>query len=126
MRLRSFGKCAWLGTILTACGTQADWGAEPCSYTPPGTSITPPTASISVGDSLTFVATQWNYGAGCALTPVPGVSFVWTVSDTIIARAIVTDPGVIVGISPGQLVVTARASFGGPVTTAALTILPRL
>ena len=122
MNLSEFGRLACVSLVLD-CGTQADWGAHPCSLLPPGVTIGPPSATLAVAESLRFVATQWTLGDGCAFIPLNSGTFEWAVSDTAVAR-LAGDSGLVVGMSPGAAMVTARATNGAGAAGAAVTVVP--
>ena len=78
--------------------------------------VTPSSASMTVGDTTTFLATPRD-AKGTALT---GRVITWSISDSTIAR--VSPNGQVTALAPGGATITARSE--GRSGSAALTIIP--
>jgi DNA/RNA endonuclease G (NUC1) len=68
--------------------------------------VTPATATVSVGGTQTFTAAAFD----AANQPIAGVSFTWSTSDSTIAS--VNAGGVATGVAPGDATITAAAPNG--------------
>lgn len=111
---------AFLAMVLAACGGGDGGTGAPAITTPPAeqvgsVSVSLPATSLQVGATLTAAATVQST-TGAALTR--GVT--WSVSDASLAS--ITQSGVITGVAPGTVTVTATSE--GRSGSATLTVVP--
>ena len=85
--------------------------------------VQPPIASITVSPTISNLNVAWTATLTATArsangVPIPGVQFTWSSSNTSIAT--VSPAGVVTGVAPGN--VTISASAGGKTGTAAITV----
>ncbi|MCA2996347.1 Ig-like domain-containing protein, partial [Gemmatimonas sp.] len=112
--------CAVVAMSVAACGGGGDGGGSSITTPPPvavgSVAVTLPAAQVQVGAQLTAQA-EVRSAAGAALS---GRVVAWSSSNGAVAS--VTDGGVITGVAPGTVSITATSE--GRSGSASLTVIP--
>ena len=99
-------------------GRTADAAVNVIAVGDPTPRITPSSASVTVGQSVTLTAEMIDAGGA----PLPGVSFVWTTSNLNVAT--VSSTGVVTGTGVGSVAITATAQGRSATAQVAVTPVP--
>ncbi|MGQ0766747.1 MAG: beta strand repeat-containing protein [Gemmatimonadota bacterium] len=107
------------GSATVIARSEGAFGQAGITVAPPtvaSVSVSPASASLSVGTSSLVVATARDAQG----QPIPGITFGWTVADASVAT--VTSAGTVTAVSPGNTIVTATSA--GAQGTASISVLP--
>ena len=104
--LQRHGDGTWTAPIDNTFGACNDDGATPPPPVVASVTVTPATATVTVGGTQTFTAAAFD----AAQQPITGVTFTWTTSNAAIAT--VTASGVATGVAAGDATITAAAPNG--------------
>ena len=104
--LQRHGDGTWTGPIDNTFGACNDNDATPPPPVVASVTVTPATATVTVGGTQAFTAAAFD----AAQQPIPGVTFTWTTSAPTIAT--VNAGGVATGVSAGDATITAAAPNG--------------